>query len=137
MKIVFFVLSLLLGVFPRASLCQSAKDCDGSQEPLCLVMGKQCVVLLEVLPDKGIDCAYPITTALFEMPVTPEFFCMLKLGQEITSWSRSWGEISAFGTTVYRGHGNKSWRLVVRDKRIMENIILTGDAEGDDTVVVE
>lgn len=117
----------LLGL---ASSCsgQVADDSSGFCGSYFISKGPQFIVLLEVLPDQFVDCAYPITTAMFEFPVTSEYYESVKVGQEVTSWFRSSGETSTLGGLVYRGHGKRTWRLVVRGKRTVRSMNMLEDS---------
>lgn len=88
-----------------------AKGVEGYDKPEYLVM-------YEVVPSKNNECNIPMTTLIFEIPVTEDYFTSVEKNQEITSWFKTKNGIVLMGSFP-SGFDSKRWKLVVRDKKII------------------
>ena len=74
--------------------------------------------MYEIVPNKQVDCVYPMNTIIFEIPVDEEYYNSISINQEVSSWFKTSGNSYLMGNLNPSDFTNK-WKLIVRSKRII------------------
>lgn len=115
---------LFLAVSMGSAFCQNSYYGAPSSKKPAKEPNLQYVVVLEIAPGNDVECNYPITTMIMEMPVSKEYYNSVRKDQEVLTWFKTTDEMAMLGDFKKDMNLTSRWTVVVRSKKVVEKLVL-------------